>query len=282
MGVVVLSSILERNLDVNDREGLIQELVEEGYGRERVTATIARTLIPKGLVESQNGSISATESGVQYMSNLASKIEGTLTKAKEVRAKFSPAQYKILSFLEGEANNEGWVCKSGEETLISRIAKELIMETDTARRRIWSMNDEGTLDTVIETIGATPEIVRARLTDTGEQKLAKFRSKYPEKIDELELKMVTGFVEEGEVDPEKIKGKGLDRHFESMQQEITHLSRLLGKEPADFSSVFFELCEEDRDKQIVIGDMSWEIRLLEAEVEGVSVDQYLDTLARLH
>jgi len=215
--------------------------------------------------------ISATEHGIQYVSMHVNRIDESEERVltKKGTGGFPSARYRILSFIEDEANSEGWIKKDGGNGgLIPWMSEEMVVEGGSITRRIYQLKEEKLIIFVHDKAKDYGALIGTKLTDRGKEVLGELRQKYPKAIEELEMKKDGEIFEEGEVDIRKITGKRLDRQFECMRSEIVHMSNLLGKEFDDFMDVFHEFKENEPElKQEIIGEMAWEIRELAAEID---------------
>lgn len=233
LSTFIISSVLEHNREMS--VSVVQErLGAMDIPAERVVPFLEKTLIKHGLIDLQDGVLSATASGVSYIARHTANVEEVHQRNSVKKPKFAHTKYQVLDTMQAEAGPDGRLLDQDNTSIsvFDYLEAKLGCSHAVIARRMWEINRAG-LTNYESCIGPERKriTVNARLTPQGEADLEEIRMCFPEEIAELKA----GTFDKPKpavVKPDKVKST-----FIAMTDEINNMLLEMGKPPRDFTKL---------------------------------------------
>lgn len=238
LSTATLSALLETNGQLGMDELQVSLEAETGI-RQPIDSFVMSALVKHGLAELDDGKLSATEAGVDYISQRTTCIDHPPKRLP----RFTPTKYLILSYLQDEAGYDGWLFGSGQtSSIFEDLSAGLGMSCDALTRRLADYQTSQLIEKQAahtQNGRGNASVTNIRLTQQGEAELEEMRIHSSEKITELMEASMDDQIRPGEEAQEY-----LPEALATVTEEINNMLVELGEEPRDFAR-FNNLSEEE-------------------------------------
>lgn len=185
LSLVCMSALLEHGGEATWGE-LTDTLRDIGVVPDRAHGAFKKSLQTTGRVEIEDGLVTATGDGMQFVAENTGYIEDSYQKIGEKKLKFAPIKYMLLSHIESSASaDDGWLYHPSNQTsVIKLLCDKFDFSRRNMARNLYDYHDGGFVEQM--RFGDDNTITNLKLTEKGETELGRLRKQFPDEIACLE------------------------------------------------------------------------------------------------